>query len=76
MVLKAQAVKCALYGIVGTSQKTRDTKVGSYPKGTYDMLRKYVDTRAVAVIKDLKAGKVGGTPEADGVRELFAIVVL
>ncbi len=76
MVLKAQAVKFALYGIEGTRQKTKDTKAGSYPKSIYNMLRKYVGTRAVAVIKDLKVGKVGSTPEADGVKEFFARVIL
>ena len=74
--MKAQAVKCALYGIVGTRQIPKDTIAGSYSKGASDMLRKYVDTRAVAVIKDLKVGKVGSTPEADGVKEFFAHVIL
>ena len=76
MDLKAQAVKCALYGITAPQRGTVDCKIRSYPKGADDMLRKYVGTRAVAVIKDLKAGKVGSAKEADGVKELFALVVL
>lgn len=75
MELKAQAVKCALYGVI-TRQKSKDVKVGSHSKGAYDMLRKYVGTRAVAVIKDLKAGKVGSTYQDDGVKELLARIVL
>ena len=76
MALKAQAVKCALHGITAPQRENADCKIGSYPKGADDMLRKYVGTRAVAVIKDLKAGKVGSAKEADGLKELFATVVL
>lgn len=76
MELKAQAVKCSLYGIEGTRQKSKDVKAGSYAKGTYDKFRKYVGRRAVVILKDLKVGKVGTAYEDGGVKELFARVIL
>ena len=74
--MKAQAVKCALHGIIGPRQENKDVKAGYYPKGVYNMLSKYVGTRAVVIIKDLRAGKVGNVREADGVKELIAFVIL
>lgn len=76
MELRAQAVKCALYGITAPLRGNEDVKTGSYPKVAYDLLRKYVGTRAVAFIKILKAGKVGSANEADGAKELTAFVIL
>lgn len=74
--MKAQAVKCVLHGIVGPHQENKDVKTGYYPKEVYNMLSKYVGTRAVVIIKDLRAGKVGNVREDGGVRELVDSVIL
>lgn len=76
MELKAQALKCALQGIIGFRQEREGVRTGYYLQGAYDLLSKYVGKRAVAIIKDLKVGKVGGAKDADGVRELSAFVIL
>ena len=76
MELNAQAVKCALYGITAPLRENEDVSAGIYPKGAYGMLRKYAGTRAVAVIKALKAGKVGSAQKTDIVKELTAFVIL
>ena len=76
MELKAQAVKCTLYGLAAPLRENEDVSAGIYPKGAYGMLRKYVGRRAVAVIKALKAGKVGSAHKADIVKELTAVVIL
>ena len=67
MQLEAQAVKCTLYGLTGPKHRE---------KSEFQSMRKYVGMRAVAIIKDLKEGKVGSSKEADGVKELCAFVIL
>ena len=66
MKLEAQAVKCTLYGLSGPHGE----------KSQFKSMRHYIGTRAVAIIKGLKAGKVGNGKEADGVKELCAFVIL
>ena len=72
MNLNAQAVRCALYGLIrpqGPDQSNWKSK------SCAKMLRNYIGTRAVAIIKNMKIGKVGTIKQA-GVRELNAFVVL
>jgi hypothetical protein len=74
--LKAQAVKCSLYGV---APKSTD-RISKYPKGIDTTLRKYVGAHAVAIFWELKVGTVGsskylkGVPE--GSKEFFALVTL
>ena len=75
MNLNAQAVRCALYGLIRPQGPGPSNWKETYSKSRVKMLRNYIGTRAVAIIKNMKSGKVGTIKQA-GVKELNAFVVL
>lgn len=77
MELKAQAVRCFLYGLIKSLQQgNKYSQTESFPKGVHNVLRKYFGTRAIALFKGLKAGKVGSANKANGLKELSVIAIL
>lgn len=68
--LKAQALKCTLFGVAPISMD----RICRYPKGIDPTLSKYVNAHAVVIFWDLKAGTVGFSHE--GSKELCAQVTL
>lgn len=75
MNLNAQAVRCGLYGLIGPYGKGKSNWKGTYSKATLKILYNYVGTHAVAIVKNVKSGKVGMVHEAR-VKEFIAYVVL
>ena len=76
MVLRAQAVKCSLFGIAPLN-----SNLFKYPfKEDYSsVIRKFVGAQAVAIFNQLKAGTVGFSDNIQGepeIMEQFALVTL
>lgn len=75
MILRAQAVKCSLFG-VGPLKSNRF----KYPKGNFSIFRnRYAGVHAVAIFSELKAGTVGFNDYLQGesqTKEQFALVTL
>ena len=77
MQLKAQALKCSLFGVAPLKANH-----SVYPKGGSDSkLCRYVGDHAVAIFSDVRAGTVGmvrssGYPKEPKRREQFAFVTL
>ncbi len=74
MILRAQAVKCSLFGVCPL--KSNRFK---YPSSAYSKLLKFVDAHAVAMFTELKTGTVGFSANLQGepeTKEQFALVTL
>lgn len=75
MVLRAQAVKCSLFGIAPLNSNLFKYSF----KEDYSAIRKFVGAQAVAIFNQLKAGTVGFSDNIQGepeIMEQFALVTL
>ena len=64
-----------MYGLIGPRGPGKSNWKGTYSNASVTMLRNYVGTRAVAIVKIIKSGKVWMVFES-GLKELIAFVVL